>query len=58
MSISRGEITGFLRGQVAAGRSLEDAKTAFSQWLALQNDATATATEKETILGTLESYKV
>lgn len=58
MSISRGEISGFLRGQVAAGKTEEEAKKAFQEWLTAQNEAIATKEDKAKILDDLDSYKV
>lgn len=58
MSITRGEISGFLKGQVMAGVDIEAAKKAFKKWLDEQNEAVATKDEKLKILDDLDSYKV
>lgn len=58
MSLSRGQIQGFLLGQIAAGKTPSDAKIAFRQWLGEQNESVATTDEKTAILDDIDSYSI
>lgn len=57
MSLSRGEVMGFIRGYIHSGKSLDEAKNQFQNWLNIQNDSVATDDEKKSILNDLYSYK-
>lgn len=57
MSLSRGEIAGFLRGYVYSGVTIDEAKSRFKVWLTAQNEAVATDAEKKAILDDLDSYQ-
>jgi len=58
MSLSRGEIMGFLRGQVTLGKTEEEAKKAVVDWMIKQSAAIVTKQEREKIESDLGSYKV
>lgn len=56
MSLTRGEIGGFLKAQKYAGKTKEEAIALFKKWLSEQDSATATDREKEMILDDIDGY--